>query len=410
MKVRSITFFCQPGYPPNRLLLEHVGIAARHARSLLENEGIEVQSCRLATPPFPRFLQPETRTNAVARLAVETHAEGFEYLSFGPALPSNLADYHAIPGLIATSGNVFFSGKLTTDQAEVSLPAVKACAEVIADLAMVEPGGFANLRFCALANVPPFAPFFPAAYGEPDTPSLAFAIEGADLAVEAFGSAGSLLQARQNLLERIQKAVERLVNAGEKIAQIYRYPFKGLDFTLAPYPEQSRSIAVALESLGLNAFGDSGSLAACAFLTDTLDQARYPRVGFNGLMLPVLEDSGLAARAMDGSVSVRDLLLYSSVCGTGLDVIPIPGDSGPDEIYPVLLDLAALSLRLKKPLTARLMPIPGKVAGDLTEFNFEFFQNTRVLPLRSKALKGLLAGNENIAIGSRYENSGAQAG
>ena len=164
------------------------------------------------------------------------------------------------------------------------------------------------------------------------------------------------------------------------------------------------------ESLGVKAFGKPGSLLASAFLTSTLDQAQFKRTGFNGLMLPVLEDSGLASSASSGNLSVGDLLLFSSVCGAGLDVIPLPGETTADELTPILLDLAALSLRLNKALTARLMPIPGKVAGDLTEFNFEFFQNTRVLPLRSKALKGPLAGNENIAIGSRYENSGAQAG
>ena len=41
-----------------------------------------------------------------------------------------------------------------------------------------------------------------------------------------------------------------------------------------------------------------------------------------GLMLPVLEDPVLAKRAGEGRYGVQDLLLYSSVCGTGLDVVP----------------------------------------------------------------------------------------
>ena len=49
--------------------------------------------------------------------------------------------------------------------------------------------------------------------------------------------------------------------------------------------------------------------------------------GYCGLMLPVLEDPVLAQRAGEGRYSVRDLLLYSSVCGTGLDVVPVPGDT-----------------------------------------------------------------------------------
>jgi uncharacterized protein (UPF0210 family) len=127
-----------------------------------------------------------------------------------------------------------------------------------------------------------------------------------------------------------------------------------------------------------------------------LDQADFPRAGFNGLMLPLLEDSALAARAAQGVLSVKDLLLYSTVCGTGLDTIPLPGDTTQEQLYALLLDLAALSTRLDKPLTARLMPIPGKKAGDPTNFDFPYFANSRVLALEADPLGGLLAGKENF--------------
>ena len=42
-------------------------------------------------------------------------------------------------------------------------------------------------------------------------------------------------------------------------------------------------------------------------------------------MLPPMEDPGLAARATEGKFGVQDLLLFSSVCGLGLDTVPIPG-------------------------------------------------------------------------------------
>jgi uncharacterized protein (UPF0210 family) len=142
-------------------------------------------------------------------------------------------------------------------------------------------------------------------------------------------------------------------------------------------------------------------LAAAAFLTDTLNRASYQRTGFNGLMLPLLEDATLAQRGAEGVLTVTDLLLYSAVCGTGLDTIPLPGDTTPEQITPVLLDLAALSLRLDKPLTARLMPIPGKAAGDETGFDFEYFANSRVLALPAAPLTGLLAGDEKISIHTR---------
>ena len=65
--------------------------------------------------------------------------------------------------------------------------------------------------------------------------------------------------------------------------------------------------------------------AAAAVLTDAIDRARFRRAGFSGLMLPVMEDATLAKRAADGSLTVKDLLMYSAVCGTGLDTIPLAG-------------------------------------------------------------------------------------
>ncbi len=144
--------------------------------------------------------------------------------------------------------------------------------------------------------------------------------------------------------------------------------------------------------------GLSGSLAAAAFLTDTLDRASFTRTGFNGLMLPLLEDSTLAQRGAEGVLSVTDLLLYSTVCGTGLDTLPLPGDTSVEQLEAILLDIAALALRLNKPLTARLMPIPGKKAGEPTGFNFEYFANSKILEVPAKPLSGLLAGDEAITI------------
>jgi uncharacterized protein (UPF0210 family) len=117
--------------------------------------------------------------------------------------------------------------------------------------------------------------------------------------------------------------------------------------------------------------------------------------------MPLLEDSVLATRAAQGTLTVKDLLLYSAVCGTGLDTLPLPGDTTAGQIYPLLLDLAALSQRLDKPLTARLMPVPGKRAGDMTGFDFPFFANSRILALEAEPLNGLLAGAETLILQPR---------
>lgn len=400
MKIRSITVFCQPSFPINRLLLQKVGIFANHARKLYKDAGYPVQSLRLATPPFESFIAPVDLGVASQSYAIEAHADGFNYISLGP-ISATSRDWAYLPQAIKASDKVFVSGQLTTKDGQVSLSAAKACAQTIVDLSTLEPNGFANLQFCGLANVLANTPFFPSAYAEPGRPAFALALEAADLALEAFGNSSSLSEASAKFIQSVEDHAVKLEAIGEKLYQIYNYEFKGLDFTPAPHPQQGVSIGKALEALGLESFGRPGSLFASAFLTSTLDQATFKRTGFNGLMLPVLEDSGLAERASDGSLTVRDLLLFSAVCGAGLDVVPIPGDTTAEELTPVLLDVAALALRLDKPLTARLMPIPGKKAGELTEFKFAYFANSRILPLGSVPLSGKMYGKELVAINNR---------
>ncbi|MDY6874447.1 MAG: DUF711 family protein [Chloroflexota bacterium] len=401
MQIRSITLFLHPRWPLSELVLQKAGIFAQHARKTFQNAGYEVQSIRLATPPFHSFVPPEDYLKMVNALEILAHSEGFEYVSLGPAATDKPESYAAIPDMLARTGSTFFGGHLTTPEGEVSLPAVRACAEVIHAVAPLEKNGFANLRFAALANVPPWAPFFPAAYHRGKAPAFALALEAADLAVEIFSSADSLAGARSELVKVVQDHARLLEEKSRTLAAAYKMDFKGLDFTLAPFPTQARSIGTAMEGLGLAAVGLSGSLAAAAFLTDTLDRANYTRTGFNGLMLPVLEDATLAQRAEEGLLSVTDLLLYSAVCGTGLDTIPLPGSTSVEQLEAILLDLAALALRLDKPLTARLMPIPGMSAGDITGFDFDYFANSRVLQVDAQPLTGLLVGDEAIPISPR---------
>jgi uncharacterized protein (UPF0210 family) len=89
---------------------------------------------------------------------------------------------------------------------------------------------------------------------------------------------------------------------------------------------------------------------------------------------------------------LHGLLLYSAVCGTGLDTVPLPGDISEAELAGAYLDVAALSIALNgKPLTARLLPVPGASAGDLTTFAWEYGANTRVLSAAGAGAAGVLA-------------------
>jgi uncharacterized protein (UPF0210 family) len=283
----------------------------------------------------------------------------------------------------------------------IYLPALRACAEVITRNATISPDGFGNLRFAALANVLPGGPFFPAAYHDADQPTFALALEAADLAVDAFANSKTVEEGRKALINELENHARKLVYAAEPLKFRFSVRFGGIDFSLAPFPAEAQSLGLAFEQFGVPKIGLHGSLAAACILTDAIDRADFPRAGFSGLMMPVLEDATLAKRAADKVLTVKDLLMYSAVCGSGLDTIPVPGDVSSAQVSALLLDISALALRLHKPLTARLLPIPGKVAGDVTDFHFDYFTNSRVMTLEAEPLTKHFAGNETFTVHSR---------
>jgi len=402
MRIRTLTYFCDPGFPLDEDRLRQAGDFLAQARAAYEAEGHEVQTTRLATVPFPLLLgeeRLEQLPHFAEMLASVLPQAGIAYASLGPALPGVPRSYEMIPEAVTASENIFFSGIMAQTGVGIDLRAVRLCAKVIVDCAPLDPNGFANLRFAALANVPPGAPFFPAAYHAGGEPSFAIGTEAADLAVRAFEEAETVEAGCRTLtaeIERHAQALERIAST-----RLWHIPFDGIDFSLAPSPDDAHSLGNAVEKMGVPRIGWHGSLAAAALLTGAIDQADFTHAGFSGFMQPVLEDSILARRAAEGTLTVKDALLYSAVCGTGLDTVPLPGDTTAAQLTPLLLDLSALALRLGKPLTARLMPIPGKSAGDPTNFDFAFFANSRVMRLDSESLRSPLTEDQVIPLRPR---------
>jgi len=392
MNVRSITCFVNAENPGSHLTaIQAAGHLAAKARSALASAGFPVQTTRLATQPLS--LLPGDPLPIAAELWPLCAAAGFEYLSLGPVLAdaadADLSRLDLIPELIRATDSVFAGVLVARRGAGIHLEAIRRLAHVIRKVAHTSDLGFGNLRLAMLANVDPHAPFFPAAYHDGGPPALAIAAETAVLAVDAFARAGSLAEARDRLVAAVESASAAILAAVQPLAERHGYRFAGIDFSLAPFPEEARSIGTAVERLGVARFGAAGTLFVASFLTDCLRRANVPHCGFSGLMLPVLEDATLAARSREALFSVNDLLLYSAVCGTGLDTVPLPGDVTLEELAGILLDVAALALRLDKPLTARLMPVPGARAGDLTRFDFAYFCNGRVLDVKGYGSPGL---------------------
>lgn len=341
------------------------------ARGLFEDAGHEVQTIRVATQPLAETLAATRWTDTLAALRELDVAvgEAGALLSLGPLLAEDRHD----PGFAAQAGELAGSTANTSFSVAVGAPGTGAfprgartAAEAIQAISRAAPGGEANFRFAAAANVPPGTPFFPVAYHS-GSPGFALGLESAGLVTEAFAAVPDLQAAPAKLAALLEQRLAPVAELGRRLAGSTSRRFLGID--LSPAPGLEASIAAAIESLTGAPFGLPSTLAACAAVTRALDQARLTKCGYSGLMLPVLEDRRLARRAGEGRFGVQQLLLYSSVCGTGLDVVPLPGDSGVDRLAALVLDVATLAARLRKPLAARLLPIPDKRAGDPVDFD-----------------------------------------
>lgn len=385
MEVRSVTLFAEWDLPK-------VGLADFLAEARVAFP-VPVQTVRWATPPFPDWWRVGVAVGEeVAEIAGTLQELGVNYLSLGAVQLGHDAQWlEMIPALLGARGMVFAAAEVADCAGTIEIGRCSQIARLIQQNSQLLPNGFGNLYFTVLANCPAGCPFFPVAYHQGGAPHFALAVEAADLVVQAFTDAPSLAVARQNLVGMIEQNGQQLREVAERLAKKYGIAFSGLDFSLAPFPTETRSLEKGMELLGLPYVGAFGSLFVAALITEAIQQAQFKRCGFSGLMLPVLEDVVLAQRAAEGVLGVGDLLSYAAVCGVGLDTLPLAGDVAEGEIAGILLDLAALATRLRKPLTARLMPMPGLVAGDPITFDFPYFANSRVMKTKGVPVQGWLA-------------------
>ncbi len=397
MKIRSVTLFARAALPLDAAAIVSLGSKGKAVARAFGDAGYEVQTIRFATSLFPALAQlsgPHAVVEAVVVLEKLCQAAGFAFTSLGPA---GVDAQHTIPAILESTKTIFATSPIVKGAGTtIDGTAIRGAAHVIQTAAGIE-AGFGNLRFAATANVPAGTPYFPAAFWNGNIPALAIATESADLALTACRVAADAAEAHEELRVAITRHGMALDAIGQEVCREHALHYLGVDFSLAPYPDDAISIGGALEALTGQPLGSASTLAAAATLTDAIQQAEFQHTGFCGLMLPVLEDSVLARRAAEGRLGISDLLQWSAVCGTGLDTVPLPGDSSTEALSAVLCDVAALSVRLRKPLTARLMPLPGKVAGDPVHFDFAYFSDGGVIPLNySKAANPLVRAPEIV--------------
>lgn len=341
------------------------------ARSRFEAEGYEVQTLRLATQPLQNYLPDWAAPaslqaiKALDQFAVDNQVN----CSIGPVITADqyfagFADWAA--ALVQQTNNTSFSCEVASTASGVHFNALRCAAEAMHAITRATAGGEGNFRFAAAAFIPSGTPFFPVAWFDQ---GMAFSIglETPNLLTAAFAGRKDFNDARQRLKASMESALGPVAALASELAQGAGWNYLGID--TSPAPSLDASIGRAIETLTQVPFGGPSTLAACAAITDVLKGLSIKTCGYSGLMLPVLEDPVLAQRAAEGRYGISELLLFSNVCGTGLDVVPLPGDVSVEELTAVISDVAALATKYHKPLSARLFPAPGKKAGDKVRFD-----------------------------------------
>jgi uncharacterized protein (UPF0210 family) len=353
----------------------------KQAQKEFTDAGYEVQTLRIATSNLYTYLNKSSLNEALPFLKVFDDLaikNGITYFSVGQVLPAQ--QYQQGIGEWATqlcqnTKRITFNLLISSHAQGIHTNSIRAAAEVATALSKLN-NGEANFRFTAMANCPANIPFFPAAFHE-GVNSFGIGLETPNLLTEAFtnSNAAASKQALKTLLENNLKPVQKLA---EEIAAKSQWSYDGID--ASPAPGLDASIGQAIETYTKQPFGSPSTLGACAMITDVLKGLDIKECGYSGLMLPVIEDKVLAVRAAEQRYTVQELLLFSSVSGTGLDVVPIPGETPISAIEGILTDVAALSLKYTaKALSVRLFLIPNKKAGEKVNFENPYLTSTLVM-------------------------------
>ena len=353
----------------------------QEAKKEFTARGYAVQTLRIATQPLHKYLNGKSRDEALPFLvAIDRLMEKHQMiLAIGPVMGGreqglDIPDWAV--KLIKATKRLSFSVSITDDKNGIASQAIHVAARTMVQIAANTPGGEGNFSFTACANCPAGIPFFPAAYHE-GANSFALGIESPNILNGVFAQS-TAAQAKGNLKMEMERLLQPLEAIAISLSRSKNWDYDGIDTSTAP--GLGASIGQAIETFTGQPFGSPSTLSACAMITDVLKSINVKRCGYSGLMLPVIEDKVLAQRASEGRFSVQELLLYSSVSGTGLDVVPLPGETSVATLENLLTDVAALSLKYTaKPLSARLFLIPGKKAGEWVSFTNPSLTACRVM-------------------------------
>jgi len=284
----------------------------------------------------------------------------------------------SLPQALSQTERVCASVNVAATKSGINMDAVRLMGDVIKQAAerTADRDGIGCAKLVVFCNAPEDNPFMAGAFhgtGEAES-CLNVGVSGPGVIKAALENLGGA--SFDELADAIKKTAFKITRMGQLVgmeaAARLGVPFGILDLSLAPTPAVGDSVARILEEMGLQAAGTHGTTAALAMLTDMVKKggimASTHVGGFSGAFIPVSEDEGMVAAVKSGSLSLDKLEAMTSVCSVGLDMIALPGDTSAATISAIIADEMAIGMVNNKTTAVRVIPVPGKMAGDWAEF------------------------------------------
>ena len=398
-KIRTVTTFLilEPNKETWEAEIHKASALCDHLTKRFIKKGYEVQSVRIVTNPFGEYLNTESYETAHKDLSYIRHLLGSMQgngprVRFAIGEAKSAYEIRLLPKLIRDFGDLCNACvNIALDEDGVLINRlVDESAKAVRDISSMTPRGEGNFNFTVNFNCEPLIPYFPASYHKKELGNcFVIGLETPDLLAKVLKECNQVDTLKSNnerhseYYHAMRSALQFHISAINQVvcdSQVNpEFKFSGFDSSAAP-SKDCLSMTQVYEDMGVEYFGASGTVEASALLTRVFKSIKgVDLVGFSGLMLALTEDRGLAEGSKNNNFDIRSLLTYSAVCGIGLDTVPIPGNTSVDKISALMRDTGTLAYRLGKPLTVRLFPVPGLVAGDNTVFESDDLCNCAVL-------------------------------
>ena len=283
----------------------------------------------------------------------------------------------SIPEALSTTDIVCASVNVGSTKAGIDMDAVALMGRTIKDLAnrTADKGGFGCAKLVVFCNAVEDNPFMAGAFhgvGEADT-VINVGVSGPGVVYHALQ--GCKGQPFDVVAETIKKTAFQITRMGQMVAaeasRRLDVPFGIVDLSLAPTPAVGDSVARILEEMGLSVCGTHGTTAALALLNDAVKKGGVMASGhvggLSGAFIPVSEDEGMIAAALDGTLTIDKLEAMTCVCSVGLDMIAVPGSTTAETISAIIADEAAVGMVNSKTTAVRIIPVEGADVGDTVE-------------------------------------------